>query len=242
MTAYECYLRGLDYHRRGDVTDQNVRQALDWFEKAIDADPNFARAQAMWVCSASWLPEYDWNDGRARTARALELDPNDAESNRIMGAILMKERKFDAARPYHKKAIELAPHDAYVIGRCAAFHVFAGEPEEALELLEQAEQLDPFLPAWITEERIAANYCLERHRAVLEASASLPFQTRRSRLYCAASLVALDDLEAARSLISEALSENPTLTQSYFQTGETYQNREILKQLIARLEQAGLPR
>lgn len=242
MTAYECYLRGLDYHRRGGVTDQNVRQALDWFEKAIDADPNFARAQAMWVCSASWLPEYDWNDGRARTARALELDPNDAESNRIMGSILMKERKFDAARPYHRKAIELAPHDAYVIGRCAAFHVLAGEPEEALALLEQAEQLDPFLPAWITEERIAANYCLERHTDVLETSASLPFQTRRSRLYCAASLVALEDLEAAQSLISEALSENPTLAQSYFQTGETYQNREILKQLIARLEQAGLPR
>lgn len=242
MTAYEYYLRGLDYHRRGGVTDENIRQALSWFDKAIDADPNFARAQAMWVCSASWLPEYDWNDGRARTARALELDPNDAESNRIMGSILVKEHKFDAARPYHKKAMELAPHDAYVIGRCAAFHVFAGEPEVALELLEKAEQLDPFLPAWIIEERIAANYCLENHAEVFEASGNLPFQTRRSRLYCAASRVALDDLETARSVISEALSENPTLTQSYFRIGETYRDREVLKKLIARLEQAGLPK
>ena len=110
LTAYEYYLRGLDYHRRGGVTDDNIRQALMWFDKAIDADPNFARAQAMWVCSASGLPDYDWDDGRVRNSRALELDPNDAEANRVMGAILMKESKFDAARPYHKKAMELALH------------------------------------------------------------------------------------------------------------------------------------
>lgn len=242
LTAYEFYLRGLDYHRRGGVTDDNIREAMTWFEKAISADPNFARAQAMWVCSASWLPEFDWNDGRERTAKALELDPNDAEANRIMGAILLKERKYDASRPYHEKAMELAPKDAYVLGRCAAFHVYAGEPEVALDLLDQAERLDPYLPAWIVEERIAAHYCLNNYQAVLAAGNALSFQTRRSRLYRAASLVALNRLEVARDIIAEAITSDPDLNQSFVQTGEYFKDRQITNELKTRLEKAGLPK
>jgi hypothetical protein len=34
----------------------------------------------------SGLPEFDWDDGERRTQRALELDPNDPEANRIMGS------------------------------------------------------------------------------------------------------------------------------------------------------------
>jgi adenylate cyclase len=46
MTAYEFYLRGLEYHRLGGVVAENLKQATHWFERAIDADPTFARPQA----------------------------------------------------------------------------------------------------------------------------------------------------------------------------------------------------
>jgi adenylate cyclase len=114
MTAYEFYLRGLEYHRLGGVVDENLRQATGWFERAIEADANFARPRAMWVCARSALPEFDWDDGERRTQRALELDPNDPEANRIMGSILMHRGAFDASREYHEKAMELSPSDAYV--------------------------------------------------------------------------------------------------------------------------------
>ena len=119
--------------------------------------------------------------------------------------------------------------------------MFAGEPETALKLLEQAESLDPYLPAWITEERIAAHYSLERYEESLEAGRSLAFQTRRSRLYRAACRVALNDIEAARELVSEAVAEVPTLTQSYIRENEYYKDRDILQLLLARLDEAGLP-
>ena len=57
MTAYEFYLRGLEYHRLGGVLDENLLQATRWFERAIGADTNFARPRAMWVCARSGLPE-----------------------------------------------------------------------------------------------------------------------------------------------------------------------------------------
>ena len=59
MTAYDCLLRGLDHHRLGGVTDDNARQAIDWFTKAIAADPNYGAAYAWRVCAASWLPDFD---------------------------------------------------------------------------------------------------------------------------------------------------------------------------------------
>jgi TolB-like protein len=63
MTAFECLLRGLDHHRLGGVTDDNVHEAIKWFDKAIAADPNFAAAYAWRVCAAYWLPGVD--DDRA---------------------------------------------------------------------------------------------------------------------------------------------------------------------------------
>ena len=86
MTAFDCLLRGLDSHRLGGVTDDNARDAVGWFTKAIEADPNYAAAYAWRVCAGSDLPNFDFEQGRRDICRALELDPCDAEANRIMGA------------------------------------------------------------------------------------------------------------------------------------------------------------
>ena len=65
MTAFDCLLRGLDNHRLGGVTDDNAREAVDWFTKAIEADPNYAAAYAWRVCAASWHPTFDFDAGQA---------------------------------------------------------------------------------------------------------------------------------------------------------------------------------
>lgn len=165
MTAYEFHLRGLEYHRLGGVVDENLRQATRWFERAIEADANFARPRAMWVCARSGLPDFDETDGEQRTQRALELDPNDPEANRVMGSILMHRGAFDAARKYHETAMALSPSDAYIKGRSAAFYNFSGEPLRALQLLDEAAELDPFLHVWCIEERVAVLYNLGRFRS-----------------------------------------------------------------------------
>ncbi len=89
MTAYDYYLRGLAYHRLGGVVDENLRQALHWFERSIEADPEFGRPVSMWVCARAGLPPFDLSDCERRIHHALELDPNDPEANRIMGSIQM---------------------------------------------------------------------------------------------------------------------------------------------------------
>jgi len=241
MTAYEFYLRGLECHRLGGIVDENLRQATHWFERAIEADASFARPHAMWVCARSGLPDFDWDDGERRTRRALELDPNDPEANRIMGSILMHRGAFDAARKFHEKAMTLSPSDAYVKGRSAAFYNFFGEPEHALKLLDEAEQLDPFLHVWCIEERVAALYNLGRFPEAIEAALQLSFQTRRSRLYRAAAYAALGQPARAREIVAEALVNAPDLTTDYVEFHECYRDSATKRTLIEFLACAGLP-
>ena len=143
MSAYECHLRGLEFHRLGGVTDENLREAVKWFDRAIEADPNFGRSYAMKVCAVSGLPDFAWEEGERILHRSLKLDLNDPEANRVMGSIQMQKGDFEASRKYHEKAMELSPNDAYIKGRSAAFYTFFGMPERALELLDEAEALDP---------------------------------------------------------------------------------------------------
>ncbi|HEX8280928.1 MAG TPA: tetratricopeptide repeat protein, partial [Chthoniobacterales bacterium] len=241
MSAYECHLRGLEFHRLGGVTDENLVQAVEWFDRAIEADPNFGRPYAMRVCARSGLPNFDDEEGERMTHRSLELDPNDPEANRIMGAVKMAKGDFEAARRYHEKAMELSPHDAYIKGRCAAFYTFFGMPERALELLDQAEALDPYLPVWCVEERGIALYVQGRYAEAAEHLGGLPFQTRRSRLYQIASRVALGETERAQALARAATAVQPDLTVDYVRAQEWYRDRAVLEQLVERVIAAGVP-
>jgi adenylate cyclase len=241
MSAYECHLRGLEFHRLGGVTDENLREAVKWFDRAIEADPNFGRSYAMKICAVSGLPNFEWEAGERILHRALELDPNDPEANRVMGSIQMQKGDFEAARKYHEKAMELSPNDAYIKGRSAAFYTFFGKPERALELLDEAEALDPYLPVWCVEERGVAFYAQERYREAMEHLCGLPFQTRRSRLYQIAARMALGETEQAQKLARAALALQPDLSTKYVREQEWYCDHAVLEKLAQRLIEAGVP-
>jgi tetratricopeptide (TPR) repeat protein len=193
MTAYDCLLRGLEYHRLGGVTKDNPKHAVEWFERAIESDPNYGLPYAWWVCSAALLPGFDVDKGLRYTKKALELDPNNAEAHRIMGSYQMWLRNFETAEHHICRAMTLNPSNAYIRARCAAFYTFNHRPERALELIEEAEQLDPFLPVWCLEEKALRSLTLaelERHslhstachfRPSAPAATSLPARPRLLR-------------------------------------------------------------
>ena len=75
MTAFECLLRGIDYHRLGGVLEDYSREAVKWFTRAIEVDPTYAAAYAWRVCAASDLPEFSFPESEPDIRHALELDP-----------------------------------------------------------------------------------------------------------------------------------------------------------------------
>ncbi|KFG70756.1 adenylate/guanylate cyclase domain-containing protein [Microvirga sp. BSC39] len=241
MSAFECLLRGIDHHRLGGVLEEHSREAVNWFTRAIELDPNYAAAYAWRVCAASDLPEFSFPEGELDIRRALELDPCDAEANRIASFFELLKNDFDQAATLMRRAMELNPSDAYIKARCAAVSTFMGDGETSLRLVEEAEALDPLLPVWCIEERGIAYYALGRYGEALEALGKLVFQTFRSRLYRAAALIALSRPEDAGKLVKEAMASKPNFTVSRFLFQERYRDPLLRQQLRRRLEDAGLP-
>lgn len=241
MTAYEFYLRGIWHHRMGGVTTAHSRKAVEWLTKAIKADPSFHRPRAMLACAWSDLPEYDDERADRSVAKALEADPTDPDANRIMAWVKFTKGEFDLGIRYAEQSVDLAPHDAYLLGRCAVLHIFNGDPEIGLARLHRAIELDPFVPVYIVEEHLTAYYALGDYEKVISEARDLNHQTRRSTYYTAASLVALDRLDAARRVIRNALEDDPSLSSDYVRGQEIYRDQRILQTLLDRLSIAGLP-
>jgi adenylate cyclase len=242
MNAYDYMLRGLDYHRLGCITTENSRKAVYWFDKAIEADPNYGPAYAWRICAASWLPEFNLNAEAHYIERALELDPNNPEAQRIMGVVQMFKENFEAARYHHQRAMELSPSDAYILARCAAFYSYNGQPDIALQILKRATDLDPLLPVWCVEEKGIAHFALGEFEKSLVALSELPFQSSRSRIYQCAALMALGRKDDARVAINQAIATNRELTATYLMRKELWRDPTKRKQIFDSLVEAGLPR
>jgi adenylate cyclase len=241
MTAYDCLLRGLEYHRLGGVTKDNPKHAVEWFERAIESDPNYGLPYAWWVCSAALLPGFDVDKGLRYTKKALELEPNNAEAHRIMGSYQMWLRNFESAEHHICRAMTLNPSNVYIRARSAAFYTFSHRPDRALELLAEAEQLDPFLSVWCLEEKGVALFNLGKLREAISALDSLPFQTFRSSSYIAACATALGEQERARNALAEAISIVPDLTVTKLLSREYYRDQGDADHIRKLLVKAGLP-
>jgi adenylate cyclase len=241
MSAYDCLLRGLEHHRLGGVTENNIREAVKWFDRAIELDPNYSLAYAWRVCSSSRLPDFDSDKGLAYVKKAIELDENNAEAHRIMASYQAWLGNFEAAEQHSCRAMALNPSNAYIRARTAGFYTFNHQPDRALELVLEAEALDPFLPVWCLEEKGIALFNLGRYEEAVASLDRLAFQTFRSRSYAAACAMALGDEALARKAVAEARQIAPGLTAAKLMTSETYRYPEDAERLRALVAAAGLP-
>ncbi len=242
MTAYEHYLRGMELHRLGGVTIENYREAVAWFDRAIAEDKNFSRGYSMKVCSASNLDDFDFDAAKQMIEKALRLDPEDADAHRIMGNMQLRiHRDFAKAYIHYQRAMQLAPNNAHIVGLVAAFHIFNGEPETGLEMLDRAETMDPFIPVWILENRIRAYFSMGQFDEMLACARKLPFQTRCSRIFRAVVSMKRGDEQRARQLIAATLADDPNLTSEYVRVQELYRDENIVKEILELAESAGLP-
>ncbi|MDP2886254.1 MAG: protein kinase [Ignavibacteria bacterium] len=147
--AYEVFLRGRYYSDRR--TEESLRKSIEYFERAIEIDSNYALAYAGVADSYNLLARYGYvfpKEGylkaKAAARRALELDNTLAEAYTSQ-AFLNWYYEFDpqAAENNFKRAIELNP--SYE----TAHHWYAlclsslGRHDEAIREITRARELDP---------------------------------------------------------------------------------------------------
>jgi adenylate cyclase len=203
--------------------------ALRLYSRAIEADPNFARALAgIAQCSAFLYLTFDRDDllrDRAERAsrRALALDAQLPESHAARGvALSIAGRSAEAERSF-EAAIRLDP-DLFEVHYIWARQAFAaGQCERAIELYERASELmpddyqSPLLAAQIYDDlgRVDdARHARERGVAIARSRLDLFPDDVRALYMGANGLMALGEIGAALEWTSQArdLEPNEPLT------------------------------
>jgi adenylate cyclase len=149
--AYSLCLKGMYYFTNAS-SDQELRKAERYFEKAIGIDPHFALAYSWQadclttLVQAGHLRPVDTLPlGEKAAWKALELDPDLADAHRALGFLLImrKDHNWKGAEREIRKALELNPnvpggHDLY-----AWFLQFMGRLEDARTEAKKALELNP---------------------------------------------------------------------------------------------------
>jgi adenylate cyclase len=218
LTAYDFYLRGVSYDER-QTKEDNLRARL-MFEKAIQADPSYARAIAE--LSESYLHEVwgNWTQAREQALlhaeelarRAIEADRSEPFGYATLGFVYQLRARNDQAIPLIEKAEELNPNDYSIKYSLGYAYAYAGSPERGVDLIKEAHRLNPEHPEESTRNLAQAYFFAHRYRDAIATLRKIAQRHRTSYwLYLAASHAQLEQIEEARAAVAEALKLDPTL-------------------------------
>lgn len=158
VRAHQLYLRGRYFWNRR--TDEGLRQAIECFNTAIAADPDYGLAYAGLADThillaafayGAFRPHDEWPRARAAAERALELDEQLAEAHTSLAFIRFRyDWDWSGAEQEFERAIELNPHYATARHWYAYFLSTRGRHEKALSEIRRAQEIDPLSPAIAT--------------------------------------------------------------------------------------------
>jgi adenylate cyclase len=153
LEAYDYYLRGEQAART--ARPAAVREALDFYAKAVALDPSFAEAYAADARTAvnSWRYNYDdvLQSAVARkrayenAGRALQLNPDLSLPYAILAILQVIDKRYEEAIESAKRAVALGPGDVEAHVALGYVYVVAGKFAEAAASIETALKLDPNL-------------------------------------------------------------------------------------------------
>ncbi len=139
------------HHFMSQLTRDSLATAKTLFDRAIEVDPNDARAWAgLGRClMAQSGYGYSTDAFASRTAReacerALQLDDTLPEANWAMGMIcLFGDLDWERAGRFQQRAYDLAPNDGRIIMGLVNYESFRGYFSRGTKLALQAVRLDP---------------------------------------------------------------------------------------------------
>ncbi|HEV3099620.1 MAG TPA: adenylate/guanylate cyclase domain-containing protein [Candidatus Udaeobacter sp.] len=149
--AYDLYLQGLYLSNKSD--EENLRKSLIFFQRALDKDPNFARAWIgiakawIWLADAYVRPLEAYAKVKEAASKALALDERNADAHCYLGETKrILDRNLSGEEEELKRAMEIDPNstDAHLF--MSFLKSAQGELEEAVQEIEEAERLDPLSP------------------------------------------------------------------------------------------------
>jgi serine/threonine-protein kinase len=250
VQAYQLYLQGRHCYTR--YTEESIKKGIDYYERAIAADPEYALAYAGIALANGELaagqgggsirPDEAYHRAMEAVTKALALDSELGEAHSVL-ALLKMVHDFDwaGAEAEFKLALELSPGGADIYDHygwlCGALERF----DEAVALVRHAQELDP-----LTHRADVATTLLRagRHQEALQAALRcIEFEPdyARGRATLGWAYLKNGNPDQAVAELELAVRLAPGHTLYLAQLGEAYglagkvdQAREVLRQLLER--------
>lgn len=141
----------LGRHFLDRTTKEDTEKAIQFFEQALEIDPEFAlcwaelgRAYSI-VAGKSWGPlDKNYSKSREATEQALKLEPELPEAHAQIGRIeAAYDLDLNEALVSYEKALKLAPRSSVVMDGAGILKFKLGRFEEALKLTRRVLEQDP---------------------------------------------------------------------------------------------------
>ncbi len=205
--AYDLYLRGRYFWNKR--TAKGFQQAIDYFQRSIVKDPNYARAYAGLADTYALMSSYSGGSphdlmpkARETALKALQIDNGLAEAHTSL-ALIAETYDWDwtTAEKQFKRAIELAPNYATAHQWYAEYLAFQGRFDEALEEIGHARRLDPLSLIIVADSGAILYFSRQYDRAIQEFRSVLTIEPNFNR----AELVIFAEIENGQ--LEQALAD-----------------------------------
>jgi len=154
IEAYNLYLKGRHFWKFR--THAGLDKSIEYFQQAIDKDPNYALAHAGIADAFSTLGFYTfippveaYSKAMESAGKALQIDPLLPEGHLSLGAALLYfDADWERGEKAMKRALELNPQFAFGYCWYSGFLTWGGRHEEANRAIQKAQELDPLNPLY----------------------------------------------------------------------------------------------
>lgn len=251
LEAYNLYLKGKYYWNKSNPED--IMRAVKTFEEAIKLDPNFA----LPYCSLSYCYSFLGSSGIMRpaeaypkakdcTLKAIELDPNHAESHLSLATIKFYHNwDFDGAEMSLNKAHDLGLNSSLFNQVHGWFLIAKGDFEKAIDKIQQALILDPLSLPLMSTLGDAYSFAGRFEEALaqfdkiieLEPNFRRAFESRgMTYLAMGENEKAIKDLEHYHKLVGHPLKGLSSLGHAYAAAGQMDKALECAEKIKLRQE------
>lgn len=211
LTAFDCVIRGRHIAKSFDSDENKTGRQL--LERAIQLDPEYARAYAYLAESLCIEADTDWCKSRKEAIekavsyarKAIALDEFDSVTHEAMGQAYLYQKKFDLAGVHLDRAIDCNPnsYSAY----CTKIWLLAltGRASEVAVCGSTALHLNPLAPDDCLFGLIIAYYTEGQYEDAIELLARIQEVNEFSESWRAACLAQLGREDEARLAAANAI-------------------------------------
>jgi serine/threonine protein kinase/Flp pilus assembly protein TadD len=251
IQAYDYYLRGRQYFHQ--LRRKALEYAKQMFNKAIEIDPDYARAHAGVADCYSLLytyfdaREFNLRQADIASSKALELEPELAEAHVARGLAVSLSKRFDEAHAEFEEAMRLDPKLFEAAYWYARSRKSQGKYEEAVRLFERAAALRPedyqtpgFLAQSLTPlgRNEEANEAYRRQIKLLDQHLELNPDDPRACILGAVAHAVVHNNARAEEFAARAMAVDPDDPMLLYNVACTYARLEKTDHALEALERA----